>query len=103
HLRQLHRRIRRPVSVMTTAQRTHGPVNRDIKADLSAIAEENQRPSGWMDRTVAGDEQVALDQILMQLERALEVLRSRFLFSFQDELQIDGQRNVLFAKRVESG
>ncbi len=86
--RQLHRWIRRPVSVMPAVQRAHRPVHRDVHTDVAAVSKENQRPPRLMHRPIRGDKQVCSQQILMQLQRPLQIRRTRFLFSLKNNLEI---------------
>src|ERR1700694_2449769 len=52
---------------------------------------------------ISGDQQISAEQILMKLQCALQIRRARLFFAFQDELQIDGQGNILSSQSVEGG
>ena len=68
-----HGRVWRPVAVVAAVQRTHWAVNGDVETDVAAIAEEDERPAGGMDRAIACDQQIGAEQIFVKLQSLLKM------------------------------
>jgi hypothetical protein len=54
-------------------QWAHRPVHSDVQAEVATIAEKDERPTGWMNGAVAGDEQIGSEQIFVELKSLLQM------------------------------
>src|SRR5207253_2354822 len=91
------------ISVMSAVQRADRPEYRNVDPNIPAVSEENQRTSRLMHRTIRSDQKVRPQQILVQLQRSLQIRRTRLLFSFEDNFQVHAKRNFLRLERVNGG
>jgi len=51
------------------------------------FAEKNQRVAGWMNGTIASDQQIGIQQVFVKLQRLLTVSGAGFFFALQDEFR----------------
>src|SRR5258708_8505893 len=80
---------------MSAVQSADWSIHRDVQTDVSSVSEENQRPPALMHRPIGSDKQVRSQQIPVQLQRSLQIRRTRFFFSLKNALQIHSHSNFL--------
>ena len=63
-------------------KRPHGAIDSNVQADVATVAEEHERPPGLMSGSVAGDQEIALEEILVKLQSLLKMGRAGFFLAF---------------------
>src|SRR5688572_10735528 len=85
----MHCRVRSPVAIVTTVQRTFRSVNRQIHIYIAPNAEQDLFLSRYMPRTIAYYPKVGLKKLLIPFEYLIEINGSGFLFTFKKEFDIN--------------
>ena len=82
-------------------QRSHRTVHREVNSYVAPVAKEHQRPSALVHRTVRRHQQIRAQQILVQLQRFLQIWRTRLFLALKDHLEVHRQRNPFHPQRIQ--
>ena len=100
-LRQHHRRIGRPVAVVTAMQFSVWTIQRDGEMGDTARAKDHALASALVHRAIADEPDVSAKFVAILLQHSAEVGRTRFLFALPHETQVGLDRNVRGLQGVE--
>src|SRR5215212_9063128 len=95
------RGIRRPVTVVTTVQRSFGSEHGEIDVRIATRAEDDLLASGLVHWTVADDPRIGSEQFLVAVNDLAEMRRACFLFTFKEKLDVRSQRYAFLFQRAE--
>ncbi len=82
-------------------QRPHRPVHRNAQADVAAITKKHQRPPRLVHRSIRGNEQISAQQILVQLQRALQIRGAGLFLALENHFQVHAQGDSGSTQRVD--
>src|SRR5271169_1559442 len=92
-LRQHHRRIRSPISIMTTMQAMAWTIDSDLKVSVAPRPENHGLLPALIHRPVAYQPHVAVDQVPVGIEDLLQVWRAGFFLALPYKSNIRAQRD----------
>src|SRR5262245_47512578 len=88
---------------MATVQRTCWTVHGQLESNDATQAKDRLQTTTLVNRAIAEKPGIGPQQVAVLLQNCLQVTRSCFFFSLEEELHVERGRYVLRAHRIESG
>lgn len=88
---------------MAAVETVAGAVDGDFQMGVATRAEDNRLGAALIDRAIADQPHIAVDEVAMLIEDLFEMRGSGFLFPFPDETDVGAERNVRSAEGIEGG